>query len=244
MLRHLHLACLAACAAALLLTASPAVAGGCVTFSDLEHCPIGEASLSVSDAGLQVSGVGSGGNDGVAIALPEIRDWEAGFQISGGDNSLRVILGAESGGEEISRAQVVAEDDGTHLSATFTGADGPGTYSILVYDDGILVGSQGGVGSGAGDYVNVNTLPYLVQTDPWAHTGFHNDRVTSGSCVWTFGFAEDLRFTMPDGVELEGDAIHLVEEVGGAGHYPYVAFDGITLRSSRGIVIVVEEPGL
>lgn len=241
MMSRLQSACLAACATALLLTASPAFAGGCVTFSNLEHCPLGDASLTASDAGVQVSGVGSDGNDGVAVTLPDSRHWEAAVQLSDGDSLPRVTLGAESGGEEISRSELVATDDGARLSATFTGSDGPGTYSILVYRGGTLVGSQGGVQPERWItfYDDEDLFMWLLSLP----TSTFQSR-PNGACVWTFAFSEARRLALPDGVELEGDEIHLVEEVGDGGHYPYVAFDGITLRSSRGIHIVVEEPGV
>lgn len=236
MMRQLQLACLAASAAALLLTASPAAAGdGCVSFSNLEHCPLGKASLALSGEALQVSGVGTAGNDGVAVTLSDARAWEAGVQLSDGDSSPRLTLGAAAGGEEISRAELVAADDGVHLSATFTGSDGPGTYSILVYRNGTLVGSQGGVG--ADYYLNIDDWAELMNLIYW---GFYN-RVSDGACVWTAGFPQPLRLAMPDGVEVEGDEIHLVEEISDGGHYPYVAFDGITLRSSRALQIISEE---
>lgn len=239
MMRQLQLACLAASTAALLLTASPAAAGkGCVSFSNLEHCPIGKAGLALSGETLQISGTGAEGQDGVAVTLSDARDWQAGVRFSDGDSSPRVALGASAGGEEISRAEIVTTDDGTHLSATFTGSDGPGTYSILVYRDGTLVGSQGGVD--ASRYLNIDEW-FDLYWELWDLIGFQN-RMANGACVWTFGFSEALRLTLPDGVEVEGDAVELVEEVGdGAGHYPYVAFDGITLRSSRDLQITSEE---
>jgi len=225
--------------AALLFTAGPAGASGCVKYSGLEHCALGEGTVQVVDDVLQVSDIGPDGGDGVAVTLPEATVWQADVELSGGDTSPRLALGALVGDEEISRAEIVTGDDGAHLSALFTGSDGPRTYSVLVYNGGTLVGSQGGVGAGAGDYVNVNTLPYIVHTDPWLHGyyGFQT-RVANGACVWTFEFPSVLRFTMSDDVELDGDEIHLVEEVGdGDGHYPYVAFDSITLRSTRDLQI-------
>ena len=236
-MRSLRPAILAASATALLLTVSPAFAAGCVSFSKLEHCPLGEAGLAVSDDGaLQVSDVGAEGKDGVAVSLSDAQAWEASFQLSDGDNSPRVTLGALAGGEEISSAALVADADGARLSATFTGSDGPSTYSILIYRGGTLVGSQGGVDSAL--YLNIDEWADLLNLIYWH---FYN-RVADGACVWTVGSTQPLRLTLPDGVEVEGDEIHLVEEVGdGAGHYPYVAFDGITLRSSRDLQITSEE---
>lgn len=238
MMRQLQLVCLAASATALLLTASPAAAAadGCVSFSNLEHCPLGSASLAVSDGALQVSNAGEKGNDGVAVTLSDAQAWEAAVQLSEGDNSPRVTLGALAGGVEVSRAELAADADGGHLSAVFTGSDGPSTYSVLVYRNGTLVGSQGGVDSAL--YLNIDDWAELMNLIYWH---FYN-RVADGACVWTVGSTQPLRLTLPDGVELEGDEIHLVEEVGdGAGHYPYVAFDGITLRSSRDLQINSEE---
>lgn len=236
MLRSLRLAFVAAFATALLLTVSPAFAAGCVSFSNLQHCPLGSAGLTVSDGALQVSDVGAKGQDGVAVTLSDAQAWGASFQISDGDNSPRVTLGAMAGGVEVSRAELVADADGGHLSAVFTGSDGPSTYSILVYNGGTLVGSQGGVDSAL--FLNIDEWADLMNLIYWH---FYN-RVADGACVWTVGSTQPLRLTLPDGVEVEGDEIHLVEEVGdGAGHYPYVAFDGITLRSSRDLQITSEE---
>lgn len=236
MMRSLRPAFVAAFATALLLTVSPAFAAGCVSFSDLEHCPLGKAGLTVLDGALQVSNAGAEGQDGVAVSLSDAQAWEASFQLSDGDNSPRVTLGALAGGEEISRAELVADADGARLSANFTGSDGPSTYSILIYNGGTLVGSQGGVDSAL--YLNIDEWADLMNLIYWH---FYN-RVADGACVWTVGSTQPLRLTLPGGVEVEGDEIHLVEEVGdGAGHYPYVAFDGITLRSSRDLQITSEE---
>src|SRR6185436_4328541 len=221
MMRHLQLACLAACAAALLLTASPAAAGDCVVFSNLKHCPLGNAGLAVSEETLQVSGVGAEGKDGVAVTLSDARVWGAGVQLSDSDSNPRVILGASAGGEEISRAELVATDDGAHLSATFTGSDGPGTYSILVYREGRLVGSHGGADTGL--FLNIDDWMELLDFIYWH---FYN-RMADGACVWTVDFPQPLSLVLPDGTPVKGDEIHLVEEVGKGGHYPYVAFDGI-----------------
>jgi len=227
-------------AALLLCAAGPAVAGSdCATFAGLEHCALGTAGVESAGEVLRVSDVGPEGSDGVAVTLPDATDWQAAIRFSDGDSSPRITLGALAGGEEISRAELATSDDGTiGLSATFTGSDGPASYSVLVYRDGFLVGSQGGVSS--------NRLIRLDQWmdwlwDLWHLIGFHQ-RAVGGACVWTFGLPEAVRVTLPDGVKVEGDEVHLVEEVGsGAGHYPYVAFDGITLRSSRDLEIGSEE---
>lgn len=226
----------AACATAFLFAVSPAFAASCVSFSNFEHCPLGNAGLAVVDGALQVSNVGAKGNDGVAVTLSDAQVWEAGVQLSDGDNTPRMTLGARAGGVEVSRAELVANGDGAHLSATFTGSDGPSTYSVLVYNGGTLVGSQGGVDTNL--FLNIDDWADLMNLIFW---GFYN-RVADGACVWTAELPQSLRLTLPDGVELEGDEIHLVEEVGdGAGHYPYVAFAGITLRSSRDLQILSEE---
>ncbi|HBL31013.1 MAG TPA: hypothetical protein DD490_29650 [Acidobacteria bacterium] len=226
-------------AAALLLTAAPAFAGAdCVKYAGLDHCAIGAATLEVNGDVLQVSGTGDAGEDGVASVLPaDTVDWQAGVRFSGGNSSSRAALGAEAGGEVISRALVEPGDDGLHLSATFTGSDGPGTHSILIYRDGRLVGSQGGV---EGDrYLNIDDW-FDLYWEIWDLIGFHN-RVANGACVWTFGLGEPLALTLPNGTKVKGDEIHFVEEVAAGGHYPYVSFDGITLRSSLDLQIVSEE---
>jgi hypothetical protein len=222
--------------AVLLVSASPAAGDDCVKFSGLQHCALGEASLSTADAGLQVSGVGSDGADGVEVTLESAVDWQAGVQLASGTSSPRMTLGAAAGGEEISTAQVVVEDSELHLSATFTGADGPGTYSILVYNGGTLVGSQGGVTSDR--YLNVDEWAELMW-EIWDLIGFQY-RTASGACVWTAGFSEPLHLVLPNGTKVLGDEIQLVEEVGDGGHFPYVGFDGITMRSSRNLEITSE----
>ena len=230
---RLHLVCLAVCAAALLLISSPASGDGCTTFSGLAHCPLGDAGLAVSGEALEVSGVGAEGEDGVVITLPDTVVWQAALRFADGDSSPRLTLGAEAGGEEISTAGIVAADGGLELSATFTGADGPGTYSILVYRDGTLVGSEGGVGTGNARLVRSTGNHHIIVDCDFT-------RLASGACLWEMGFGQPVRLSLPDGTELEGDEIHLVEEVDGAGDYPYVTFDGITLRSSRDVEILSE----
>jgi hypothetical protein len=230
---RLHLACLAVCAAALLIISSPASGDSCATFSNLEHCPLGDASLAVSGEALEVSGVGTEGEDGVAITLPDSVAWHAGLRFADGNSSPRVTLGAEAGGDEISTAEIVAADGGLQLSATFTGADGPGTYSILIYRDGTLVGSEGGISIGHARLVKSTGGLVIVDICDFL-------RLASGACVWEMGFGQPVRLSLSDGTEVEGDEVHLVEEVDGAGHYPYVTFDGITLRSSRDVEILSE----
>src|SRR6185369_8079411 len=210
MMHRLTTACLAACALALLAAAAPAAADDCVTFSSLGHCPVGDATLALVDGELQVSNLGSGARDGVAVTLPDVRNWEAGVHHASGTSAPHVRLGALAGGEEISTAEVVTSGSDLHLSATFTGSDGPGTYSVLAYQKGTLVGSQGGVGSDG-------FLTFIQDEDLFMFLiGFYGfyDRTSNGACVWTFGFSKPLPVGMPDGTWLEGDRIELVEEVG------------------------------
>jgi hypothetical protein len=68
---------------------------------------------------------------------------------------------------------------------------------------------------------------------------FHN--TADSQCVWRFVFDGKIPITLPNGAVATGDELRLVEEVNPAGHYPYLTFDAIALRSNTRLLTLFSE---
>ena len=132
---------------------------------------------------------------------------------------------------------------------------------MLIYNDGILVGSLGNF-SGDPDAGNqlsgknkLGAKNQLVQKIalyidgiymgqirepwwwPWVTFGIANN----GGCDWGIGMAHDVMFSLPDGNQVMGDEVRFSEDVKGPNHYPYLGFEAIETRSTASTFTLTEE---
>lgn len=206
-----------------------AAAQDCVVFAGLEHCATGEASLELGEQGLSMHNLGNAGTDGVKIDVGHAIGWKARTDFDSPSGGA-IHLGAISDGAVVSTATIKASRDGLSFGSTFTGAGKGTTFSVKVYRDGELQGGQGGLTA------NRIIIGYNISIDEymdwlqWA--GFYL-RMADGSCSWELEGDRDrpLALRLPNGDEVVGDEIRLVEEIRGGGNYPYVGFQGITVQA-------------
>lgn len=249
--------CLALLAA--LVLAAPATAQECVPYQGIDHCPVGLAVLSAGPDGLTVTSPGGSGEDGVVSRFAPTTFWNARLAIpAGAGNNQATHFSSISAGEVTSELDITPENGRLHLEATFTGDAETSTYSVLIYDDGILVGSLGnfsGEGDGnqlSGKAAGKNRLAqkialyidgiYMGQIEepwwwPWVSFGISN----GGGCIWGMQMAHDVTFSLPDGNHVVGDQVRFEEDVRGPSHYPYLGFEAIETRSTAESFRVVNE---
>ncbi len=225
--------------AALLTVPAAAQASDCTQFAGLTHCAVGDAVVTTSDDGsLLVDNLGEDGGDGVAISLGQATSWVASLSLegaSGGGSTFSTTARADD--QDVSRADLrTTADGGVGLSASFTG--GKGRYAALVYNGGRLVGSQGGLDSSRFIVFNRDNEDFLM----WliSHWSFAI-RLSDGACTWTTGLDQAVTIELPDGVQVTGDEVHLIEEVANGGHYPYTSFDGMTLTGNLSAIGLTDE---
>ena len=229
--------------ASVFLSATTVLSAAGVVFEKLTHTPIGGAilRLNTSREALEVLPLDPDGGDGVRVKLPETKSWSARMSASDAHGApLQANWGAIADGRRISSASMQQTGSQFALRATFTGAIRP-TYSAQVFTDGRLSGSLGGVPSG-GVSVMVplsfcSLFPDLF--DCGFTIEFHNS--TNSECEWRLVFATNIPMTLSNGIVVTGNELRLVEEVKPAGHYPYLTFDAITLRSNSRLLTLFSE---
>lgn len=251
------LACFALLAA--LALAPPAQAQECVTFQGIDHCPVGLAVLNADADGLTVSGLGPEGQDGVVSRFAPTTFWNAQLALPAGPgNNQATHFSSISAGKVTSELDIAPQNGRLHLEATFTGDSESSTYSVLIYDDGILKGSLGGfsgdpgAGKLSGKASAANRLStkialyidgiYMGQIEepwwwPWISFGIANN----GGCNWGVQMAGDVTFALPDGNQVVGDEVRFTEDVRGPSHYPYLGFEAIATRTTAESFTVMNE---
>jgi len=244
---------------AALALAAPAQAQDCVPFQGIDHCPVGYAVLSAGADGLSVSGLGPDGQDGVVSRFDPTTFWIAQLALPAGAGANPAShFSSISAGKVTSELDIAPEDGRLHLEATFTGDAESSTYSVLIYNDGLLVGSLGGFSGEpgknqlAGKAAGGNRISakialyvdgiYMGQIEepwwwPWVSFGISNN----GGCNWGLQMARDATFTLPDGNRVVGDEVRFEEDVQGPSHYPYLGFEAIATRSTADSFTVVNE---
>ncbi len=228
-----------------ILSSAPALAAdGCVGFQGIDHCPVGGATLEATDEGLSVAGIGGEGEDGVASHFPGANHWRMSVEVgsSGGDEEVTYTY--VSGGEAISRVVLQQRGDRVRLGAFYTGAaaNTNPTFSVMVYDDGEFQGGAGsiripGSGSDSDEWDEFWTELIWILLDQEEEFLI----ASGGGCEFGLFTQGAVHVTLPNGQQLVGDEIRLVEEVAGPGHYPYMNFDSVEVRTTANSLTVTEE---
>jgi hypothetical protein len=202
----------------------------CVSFAELQHCPIGgvDLELPAGDDRLVVHNPGAKVRNGVSIDLPDTRSWvgESLVEFTGGANDV-LRLASMSEGVVTSRAEAKRIGGGIALSATFTGSLEERMYRVDVLRDGVWQGGAGDMPSGLPG-AEAQTSGVLQEYDMEFYV------MASGACRWGFRLdgGSDHRIALPDGQTLIGDEILLTEQVKPAGGYPYTTFDRLLFQGN------------
>lgn len=213
-------------------TGAAAQTSGPVIYQGLTHTALGNAVLLVDSRrnALEISTADPNGGDGVAVHLRSTTtDWQAAVGTVKGDVPLGVSLNAVADGQSISTAALRQVDGRISLSARFTGATAP-SYAALVFKDGKLVGSVGGLPPTAHTFIPDWVPCEFLESGCGFIARFRNNH--DGACEWSFVLPRTGRITLPDGRQIAGDEVRLIEEVRPAGHYPYLSFDGVTIQTN------------
>ncbi len=236
-------------AGALCLPAAGAAQNG-VNFNGIVHYPVGSAQLQLSPNGnsMAVTNLGQAGNDGVVSALESAVQWDAKIRIHGNQPGDVLKLGAFAEGVRTAGARVEMVSNGFLISGTFTGAAGPSSYTVRVFQGDVLVGEFADQGDTTSLTLNplVPWLPPLEpfpRPEPWPWPWPWPDfRIgTLGNCIWGFQFGEDMVVSADTGSSVVGNRIMLVEAPPVGGHSLYLDFDGIKLQSSGNTLVFEDE---
>ncbi|MEM8932803.1 MAG: hypothetical protein AAGE94_16585, partial [Acidobacteriota bacterium] len=149
-------------------------------------------------------------------------------------------LSSISGGESTSRLVFEPEGEAHRVSATFTGSSATPTYSVMVYDDGVLQAAAGGLYGGEGEPGAFRTGPNKIRivigsVVVWDSNRRRRNRFSiapPGGCNWGVSYDQAVSVQMPDGSMVQGDEILFAEDVDGPGHYPYLGFEAIETVTS------------
>lgn len=235
----------------LVLTVVLATAGAgllnaeCVNFEGIDHCPIGNAALSLSADGsrLIANNLGANGNDGVSSHFQNVTRWEADLRIPNAGEGNSVRFTAISQGQMTSRAQLDLTSSGLEIQSLFTGAVGGGSYRVVTDD-----------GSGAPLASNLTSSSTLVLTripnpfpipwpEPWPPIIIFGIRAVDGGCFWRLDFDAPVTVSV-DGVDTVATSITLIENVNPASHYPYAKFTAMGIQSDGAAIVIGDETAI
>jgi hypothetical protein len=220
--------------------------------------------VSVGEKGVQVENGSTSGEDGVAIHTGLATNWTAATFIETEEPESKTVLSSVSEGSTTSTATIEQREESIAYSSTFTGAGDETTYSMLVYNRGVLQAAVGGVRSGGGGVINTRPNPgwtpycrpigqsYSRCLNSCRSAGYiscnycsrpcRNTFNTSplGACQWRFDLAYPA-VSLPDGRVVRADEVVMTEEVHGPTNYPYLGFDQIQLQTTAKATTVTNE---
>ncbi len=181
----------------------PPLCASPITFKGLAHCPQGNGVVTVTPAGglLSVTNIGSSGQDGVAIELPNVSHWESRWAPLDPTNSLPfgAFVGSAIYGSAGTvnnnllgfwRCTKLAQSD-YGVTANFT-ALGATTVTAQVYDGATLVTTVPGV---TGQFVRVNGC---VDDDHWGNPTPDGPFGLPGKFGGALTFLSARQFTFPN----------------------------------------------
>ncbi|MEM9599197.1 MAG: hypothetical protein AAGD06_33320 [Acidobacteriota bacterium] len=262
-------------AVATLLTL-PAQAAPCVDIEGIHHCPLGDSTLEPTPDGIVIILGGVTGKAGVTSHLPAGTNFwaaELAFDPQVGPGPW-MLTSAIADGDAVARLRLDEVDpsylqsvpgviNGYLVNLGFSVAASGSTYSVLVYDDGVLQGAVGGVASD--DHLLQTTLPTDGVPDPWdiiifdwpgpflpgpgddddpfpgddgPTTTFGID-LQSGGCFFSMSSAAGMHVQLPNGAVVAADEIRFVEEV--SLHNVYPEFHGMEMEIGGDRMTIVNE---
>jgi hypothetical protein len=212
-----------------------------VVFQGFAHAPIGIATLHVDPAraALDVRGLRSTGEDGFAVKRDGATSWTARIEVPlGGAPPVNLVWSALADGRPIGTGLLRQNGDMFEMSGVFTGGTTTRTFSAHVYNNGRLVGAVGSQPPAASAFVPIDIC--RVFTDLCRVVAeFHT--LPDGACMVRIAGARAVPIRLPNGTVVTGNELRLVEEVSPAGHYPYLGFDTMVIRSDAPSIAILSE---
>lgn len=221
-------------------------------FDGISSCALGNAKLTTTEKGLNVTGLRTAKTDGVASKFGRATSWSQSSAIKFGSTAGVWQLDARSGDQVVSSLQVAPgrEPNSAYITPRFTGAPGGSSYRMNVYRDGVLQGTTTNPAAQMIVFYNWRDFVYWLL----AHADFfeidiiiwkNGQKPTApdnvGACGWRLR-TEGNTFTvkMDDGKEITGDSVEFIEQIED-GHYPYNGFTGIDSKlTAQGVNILSE----
>lgn len=231
--------------ATLLLAASSATAAnGCVIYSGLKHCPLGDAVLKLKNQGnqLDILNPNQNADSGMTVEAPNSTFWQSQFNInypgSAGDH---VEFASVSTGIVTSEVKMKPTKDGVKFGAIFTASEQP-TYKVEIYAEGVLQGGLYDIPSGVPGG-GVQSYPALAEYDVDIFDAGLFIVMPNGACQWLFrtNSGSDVRFQLMGGKTFIGDEIRITEQVKSAGAYPYTSYDRILVKGKFNTMLFLSE---
>ena len=211
-----------------------------VVFRGLPHTAVGYATLQLDPAraALDVLGLRPAGTDGVSVKREGATSWTARVEVPVAGPPLNLTWSALADGRRIGSGVLRQNGDTFEMSGVFTGATAAPTFSAQVYNNGQLVGAIGGQPSSASIYLPVSICTWVPEQCRIA-LEFHT--LDDGACMVRIVGTRAVAFRLPNGSIATGNELRLVEEVRPAGHYPYLDFDTMVMRSNAPSFAIVSE---
>jgi hypothetical protein len=196
----------------------------CIEFDGLTHCAVGEASLEVSDEGLKVGFRKPG--SGFGVDLKGVNNWSAELEVfTTGSGADRLVTSAIAGGQESAALNFQELDGGLGVTPCFLGERPPETFSLMIFNQGRLVGSVGRLR---------NDLPIIELwfPDPWCVIwDIRFPPVWNGARQWVVQTRGTVPVTLGN-LRWEGDEIRMIEELPSRDSVPLVNPEVILFRGS------------
>lgn len=211
-----------------------------VVFQGLPHTAVGYARLQPDPTRgvLDVIGMRPAGTDGVSVKKEGATSWTARVEVPTVGPPLNLTWSALADGRRIGSGLLRQNGDSLEMSGVFTGATTAPTFAAQVYNNGKLVGAIGSLPPA----VHFDVLLDFCRAVPEFcvfTTEFHT--LFDGACMVKIVGSRAVPIRLPNGTVATGNELRLVEEVRPAGHYPYLGFDTMTMRSDAPSFTILSE---
>ena len=211
-----------------------------VVFQGLPHTAVGHATLQLDPVrgALDVIGLGPTGADGVAVRRNGATSWTARVEVPTTGIPLDLLWSALADGRAIGSGRLRQDGDNFEMSGIFTGATTAPTFSAQVYNNGRLVGAVGGQPPDGRIFVPVSICTWVPEQ---CQIAIEFQTLDDGACMVKIVGSRAVPIRLPNGTIVTGNELRLVEEVRPAGHYPYLGFDTMTMRSDAPSFAILSE---
>ena len=211
-----------------------------VVFQGLPHTAVGYATLQLDPTrgALDVFGLGPAGTDGVSVKKEGATSWTARVEVPAAGMPLNLSWSALADGRRIGSGLLRQKGDTFEMGGVFTGATTTPTFSAQVYNNGRLVGAVGGQPPDGRIFVPVNICTWVPEQ---CRIAIEFQTLDDGACMVRIVGSRAVPIRLPNGTVAMGNELRLVEEVRPAGHYPYLGFDTMTMRSDTPSFAILSE---
>lgn len=241
--------------AILLLTGAANADARCVEFANNDHCPIGNAQLTLAADGTRLiaSDLGREGDDGVVARFGGAREWRGDLRIADARFGQRAEFASISNGFMTSGLSLFQGRNGLVLRAQFTGGLDGGSYRLVLLNGGEVVADVGDMDNSRSTILNrfpPIDIPPPEDFPPIIIFGLNVQGLSlraagpedpPGGCFWRLPLDRKVEIFV-DGVSIGvGDEIRMEEDIDSAGHYAYASFDALRMTSSGSSIVITDE---